>query len=598
MKKSLLLTLAVALVLVSLVGCGPKVDTKTLIVGSPEISGNFIPGFGNNAYDVWVRNLILGYSTYATTPAGEIVLNETVVKNLTTEVDDVGNKTYTFTIHDDLKWNNGNPITAADYVFYILWYASPQWVEAGASSTVGEGLIGYTPYYKGEVDRFKGVSLIDDHTFSVTIDANELPYFYETTYASFMPVPMDVWAPGATIDQNEDGVKIAGVDLKEATSKIASEERFAPTVTAGPYKFVSFENNAVTVEMNEHFKGTFDGKTPKLETIIIRSINQATDVDQVINGEIDMVTGVIEGEKIEKAKADKNTVAHWYARNGFGGFFMHCDFGPTAVKEVRHALAYLMDRDEIIKNVLGGYGSVTNGHYGLAQWMYEENKAAIDALPHFSRDIAKANELLDQTEWKFEADGVTPFDPSKANAEGTYIRHNAQGEKLIINHFGTEDNDVTDNVELQLKANAPLAGIEFTLTRGDFDALLSHYYYAYDLPEGERKYHSFNLASNFSVAYDPYYSFHSNYFGTWMNANQVNDPEIDRLTVAMRSLEPTQREEYAKLWLEFQKAYADYLPTIPLYSNQYYDIFSKHVKGMNTTPFADWSDIICDIYKE
>ncbi|NLW17930.1 MAG: ABC transporter substrate-binding protein, partial [Firmicutes bacterium] len=175
---------------------------------------------------------------------------------------------------------------------------------------------------------------------------------------------------------------------------------------------------------------------------------------------------------------------------------------------------------------------------------------------------------------------------------------NSKGEKLVINHFGTEDNTVTDNVELQLKANAPLAGIEFTLTRGDFDALLSHYYYAYELPEGERKYHTFNLASNFSVAYDPYYSFHSDWLGTWMNANQVNDPEIDRLTKAMRSLEPTQREEYSKLWLEFQKAYADYLPTIPLYSNQYYDIFSKHVKGMNTTPFADWSDIICDIYKE
>lgn len=598
MRKSLLLLLSVALVLVALVGCGPKVDTKTLIVGSPELSGNFIPGFGNNAYDVWVRNMILGHSTYATTPAGEIVLDETVVKNLTTEVDDAGNKTYTFTIHDDLKWNDGSPITAADYVFYILWYASPQWVEAGASSTVGEGLVGYRAYYSGQVDRFKGVKLIDDYTFSVTIDAAELPYFYETVYASFMPLPMAVWAPGATIDQNEDGAKIAGIDLKEATAAIAAGYRFAPTVSCGPFKFVSYENNAVTLVKNEHFKGTYDGKKPKLETVIIRSVNQATDVDQVINGEIDMVTGVIEGEKIEKAKADKNTVTHWYARNGFGGFFMHCDFGPTAVKEVRHALAYLMDRDEIIKNVLGGYGSVTNGHYGLAQWMYQENKAEIDALPHFSRDIAKANELLDQTEWRFEADGVTPFDPSKANAEGTYIRHNSKGEKLVINHFGTEDNTVTDNVELQLKANAPLAGIEFTLTRGDFDALLSHYYYAYELPEGERKYHTFNLASNFSVAYDPYYSFHSDWLGTWMNANQVNDPEIDRLTKAMRSLEPTQREEYSKLWLEFQKAYADYLPTIPLYSNQYYDIFSKHVKGMNTTPFADWSDIICDIYKE
>lgn len=598
MRKSLLLLLSLALVLGTLVGCA-KPEPQTLIVGSPELSGNFLPGFGNNAYDVWVRNLTLGHATYVTTPAGEIVLNETVVKDQTTELDEVGNKTYTITIHKDLKWNDGSPITAKDYVFYILWYASPQWVEAGASSTEGDALVGYSPYYDGEVDRFKGVDLIDDYTFSITIDAEELPYFYETSYASYMPMPMAVWAPGADIDVNDDGAKITGVDLTEATSAIASGERFSPTVTCGPYKFVSFENNAVTLVANKNFKGTYDNKKPQIETVIIRSINQSTDVDQVINGEIDMVTGVIEGEKIEKAKAaSETTVAHFYARNGFGGFFMHCDFGPTAVKEVRHALAYLMDRDEIIKNVLGGYGSVTNGNYGLAQWMYEDNKAAIDALPHFSRDTVKANELLDQTEWKFEADGKTPFDASKANAEGTYIRYNAQKEKLIINHFGTEDNDVTDNVELQLKANAPLAGIEFTLTRGDFDALLASYYYAYELPANERKYHTFNLASNFSVAYDPYYSYHSNYLGTWMNANQVNDPEMDRLTLAMRNLEPSQKDEYSKIWLEFQKHYADYLPTIPLYSNQYYDIYSKHLQGMNTTPFADWSDIICDITKK
>jgi peptide/nickel transport system substrate-binding protein len=83
-----------------------------------------------------------------------------------------------------------------------------------------------------------------------------------------------------------------------------------------------------------------------------------------------------------------------------------------------------------------------------------------------------------------------------------------------------------------------------------------------------------------------------------MNSNQVNDPEMDRLTVAMRSLEPTQKEEYSKIWLEFQKYYADYLPTVPLYSNQYFDIHSKYVHGMDTTPFADWTDIICNLYKK
>ncbi|KAF0197170.1 MAG: peptide/nickel transport system substrate-binding protein [Bacillota bacterium] len=593
---SLLLVLVLVL---SLAGCAektPAVET-TLVVGSSEISGNFLSGFGDSAYDVWVRELISGYETYSTTPTGEIVLNKTVVKNLKTEIDTVGNKTYTFDLHKDMKWNNGTVVTAKDYVFYILWYASPAWTEAGATSTVGEGLIGYQDYYEGEVDRFKGVKLINDYSFSVTIDAEELPYFFETNYASFIPAPMAVWAPGATLDINADGAKIAGLDLVKTASTVATTERFKPTVTSGPYKFVSFENSAVTVKINENFKGTFENKKPQLTYVVIKSINMTTDVDQVINGEIDLVTGVIEGEKIEKAKASKTTSVNYYARNGFGGVFMHCDFGATAIPEVRHALAYLMDRDEIISNVLGGYGSVTNGYYGLAQWMYTKNKAAIDAFPHFVRNIAKANELLNQTEWKFEADGKTSFDPAKANAAGTYLRYNAKKEKLVIKHFGTEDNTVTDNVEIQFKANTPLAGIDFTIARGDFDALLDNYYYAYELKPEERVYHSYNLATNFGATFDPYYSFHSDFLGTWQNANQVNDPELDALMIKMRSLEPTQVTEFSAAWLEFQKRWYEILPIIPLYSNQYYDVFGAGVKGVNTTPFSTWAAIICDISK-
>lgn len=602
MKRLSLLLLVLVMVL-SLTACGekapPVVEVKetTLVVGTPEISGNFVSGFGNSAYDVMVRNMINGYETYSVTPAGEIVLNPTAVKNLTTALDADGNKTYTFEIHSDLKWNDGSTVTAKDYVGYILWYASPAWVKAGATSTVGDGLLGYTDYYKGTVDRFKGVNLIDNYKFSVTIDAAELPYFWETTYASFIPLPMAVWAPKATININEDGAKLEGIDMEVQASAVANTIRFKPIITAGPYKFVSFENGAVTVKINEHFKGTFEGKKPQLTYVVLRSVNQTTDVDQVINGEIDLVTGVIEGEKIEKAKASKTTKVNYYARNGFGGVFMHCDFGPTAIPEVRHALAYLMDRDEIIANVLGGYGSVTNGYYGLAQWMYLQNKAAVDAFPHFARNIAKANELLNTTEWKFEADGKTPFDPTKANAEGTYLRHNAKGEKLAIKHFGTEDNIVTDNVEIQFKANTPLAGIDFSITIGDFDALLNNYYYAYELPAGERQYHSFNLATNFGVAFDPYYSFHSDYLGTWMNANQVNDPEIDELTLKMRKLDPTQKAEFSAAWLEFQKRWYELLPIIPLYSNEYYDVYNANVKGLNTTPFVNFSAIICDISK-
>lgn len=600
MKKLLVLVLATVLVAASLAGCtsGGGKASGTLIVGTPAISGDFIDGFGNSSYDRFVKVLTNGYNaTYAVTPEGEYVLNETVVKDLQTSVDGAGNKTYTFEIHNDLKWNNGDTITAEDYVFTVLWYASPYWVAAGAGTSAGQGLIGYNAYNKDDVDRFAGVKLIDEFKFSLTIDAEELPYFYEVTYVTFGPIYKAGWASASEIDSNADGAKIVSTDplttMNMYAQRVGQTERFAPTVTAGPYKFVSFENNAVTLKINEHFKGNYEGKTPKLDTIIIRYINQTTDVDQCINGEVDAVTGVIEGAKIEKAMTADTTDVNYYPRNGFGGIFIHTDYAPVSEPNVRHALAFLMDRNEIIQHVLGGYGSVTNGHYGLAQWMYQEKKAEIDALPNFVLNISKANELLDATEWKFEADGKTAFTPT-----GTNFRHNSKGERLIIEHLGTEDNEVTDAIEAQLMANTPGAGIDWRVTRSDFAQLLDHYYNGHS-KGADRKYHTFNLATGFTAAFDPYYSFHSDYLDIpRYNNEKVNDPELDELIIRMRSLDPTQTTEYANIWVEYQIRWNQLLPVIPLYSNQYYDVFRKEVKGFATTPFLTWAEIICDITKE
>ncbi|MDD4079108.1 MAG: ABC transporter substrate-binding protein [Eubacteriales bacterium] len=604
MKRLLVLVLATALVAVSLVGCTPGGSASgTLIVGCPPISGDFIYGFGNSSYDKWVKDLTGGYmSTYDVTPEGAIVLNNTVVKKLDVVKDDAGNKIYTFELNKDLKWNDGSAITAKDYVFTILWEASPAWVAAGASASTGDGLLGYKAYFDGETTTFAGVHLIDDYKFSVTIDAEMLPYFFETSYASTRPLPMTSWSPDAKIESSDAGSTLTS-DNEEWTldfdcKRVAQIERFAPTVSCGPYNFVSFENNAVTLKVNPEFKGDMNGKKPQLEYIIVRYINSKTDVDQVINGSVDAVTGVIEGEKIEKAlNDDPNTKVTYYPRNGYGGVFIHCDFSPTDNPNVRHALAYLMDRQEIIKNVLGGYGSVVNGQYGLAQWMYEDNKAEIDALPNFVLNHDKANELLDETEWKFEADGKTPFDASKATADSNYFRHNAKGEVLAINHLGTEENDVTDNVEIQWKANCPYAGIKFSLTRSDFAKLLDHYYEGFTMGE-EREFNTFNLATGFTAIFDPYYDYHSDFYHVlYMQTEQVKDDQLDEIIIRMRSLEPTQVEEYSAAWLEYQQRWNQLLPVIPLYSNQYYDIYSGKVEGFETTPFLSWAEMICEISK-
>jgi hypothetical protein len=54
-----------------------------LIVGTPEMNGNYIEGFGNNAYDAYVKDLIWAGATYEGNEKDELTLNKSVVKKVT-----------------------------------------------------------------------------------------------------------------------------------------------------------------------------------------------------------------------------------------------------------------------------------------------------------------------------------------------------------------------------------------------------------------------------------------------------------------------------------------------------------------------------------
>ena len=613
MKKFLAALLALTL----LMGCAaslaedaaeavamPEDSTKenTLIVGSPTLNGDFIDDFGNSAYDNWVKTMLMEYNgTVEVANNGELVVNPMVVASSETAVDEAGNKTYTWKICDDLKWSDGSAITASDYVAYILWKASPEWLTAGASSSVGYGLLGYNDYLEGKTDTFAGAKVIDDTTFSVTIDANELPYYWEIAYAQVAPIPIKVWAPELTIVSGDEGSKFEQdrETVLAAMNRVAQTERFAPTIGCGPFTFVSFENGNVTLKANDYFKGDLDGKKPQLKYVVIQEVPSDTDVAMVISRDVDLVPGNVEGSKIEAAKASDTTSLHSYLRYGYGMISIICNWGPTADPNVRWALGYLIDRNEVLDYCLGGYGGIVHGLYGYAEWAYQEVGDELEELlTPFSLNVEKANELLDQTEWKYEADGVTPFDASKANADGTYMRYNDKGEKLVIRHMGTAGLETTDAIEISYKANAPLAGVDFQVTKSDFNALLNNYYYSYELSEDEKLYSTFNMGNTFGNPNDPYTaSWHSDKCGTWENACQLSDPELDELIMKLRSTEPGDEEAFLDTWLKFQVRWQQLLPQIPLYSNEYFDIFDYSVKGMNTSPFHEFSAEICNIYK-
>ena len=146
MKRFLSILLALMLCMSCVAYAEPTANISpenVFIVGTPEMNGEFIDGFGGSSYDDSIRTMVHGYyATIELTSAGEYVTNPVAVEDVAIEADDSGNKWYTYKLCEDLKWSNGSAITAKDYVGALLWKASPTWFDLGATSTVGLGLLG------------------------------------------------------------------------------------------------------------------------------------------------------------------------------------------------------------------------------------------------------------------------------------------------------------------------------------------------------------------------------------------------------------------------------------------------------------------------
>ena len=208
--------------------------STTLVVGAPGLAGSFLPGFADEVGDVWAHSLLHGYETYAVTPAGKFVLNSTVVRDLFVVSEVEGHKTYTFVIHDDLKWSNGSSVTARDYVLALLWQASPHWKQAGGQSRLGEGLLGYQAYHGGQTPVFAGVKLMGTYRFSLTIDSRNLPYYWEQALVRLQPLPADIWGRTVGLESGNDGSKLVASDLASIAARLSTAYRRSPSIVSGP----------------------------------------------------------------------------------------------------------------------------------------------------------------------------------------------------------------------------------------------------------------------------------------------------------------------------------------------------------------------------
>lgn len=571
---------------------------KDLVVDTQEFSGDFFNGsFSNSAYDTQVINLTSATGTVSQDGNGKFFINKGIVtdEKLDRTTDEDGNTVITWHLRKDLKWSDGQPIKAQDYVFATLLNYSPAWTEAGAQVAVETSLVGAEAYNSGKSDALKGMKVVDDYTFSLTIDKDELPYFFEMALFSAGAVPMHELAPNATLVQTDAGVKVDG-DLKAIAEhvKTTQVDSKKPTVTYGKYNFDQVSDSEVVLKLNPNYVGNYEGVKPTIETITLKANkNSELAVQRLQKGEVDFVPQLTDASQIKAAVEDtKNIGTINYNRNGYGYLGMANEFGPTADVNVRHAIGHLVNRNQLITDVLSGTGVVINGQYSNAQWMAKEKESELNSkLNKYEYSVEKANEALDQSDYKYESDGKTPFDASKASAD--YLRYNSKKEVLEIKHLGTDNNAVTTSLETNLLVDAPKVGMKYSIVKTDFPTLQKEMNLV-TTNSSSAQYHLYNLASNFVGAIvDPYNSEHSKNLGTRANPWRVNDKEIDRLSEEMRKTESTDTEGFANKWLAYQVRFNEILPILPLYSNTYYDAYSlEKVETDPSTAIRNWSTLV------
>ena len=608
----------------------------TLVVGNTtEMSGNFFSEmFGNSTADLDVRELLHGYNLMMWEgDQGAYDVNPTVVRNLLTQDDAQGNRTYTVTLWPDLAYSDGTVITAADYAFSMLLSLAPEMEAIGAQTVYSDYVMGSDAYRTGESSVLSGMRILDDTTLLIQVKEEYAPYFYEMGLLNYRPYPIAVIAPGCEVVDHGRGVQIENIDkkIKEPlfTAELLQETMLHPgtgylthpSVVSGAYTLDGYDEqtHTATFSINPYFKGDAMGRKPEIEKLIYRHVAPEHMIEALDSGEVDLLNKCTVSDVIDQGLALTKTgdfASVSYPRSGYSFVSFSCERPVTGSELVRKAIAHCMDKQTLVESYVGDYGIPVDGYYGIGQWVYplvtgaqkppvtapdadateaerrayDEEIAAwnalnLDQVKVYAFDTQEAVRLLESDGWTLNRAGEA-FDPAVDDVRCK----EADGELLMLELalIYPEGNAIADALEETFLSHLAQVGVAVTAEPMPMGQLLDVYYRI--VP---RECDMIYLASNFATVFDPSYTFSPEdaYQGISNNTGIV-DEALYQSTVDLRMTEPGDVLTYCRKWVSFQERWAEVLPSIPVYSNVYYDFYTDRLQDYQITSGLTWSEAI------
>ncbi len=569
MKHSVrILTMLVALLLMlaPAVSMGEAAQQEAeLVVGSTTaLTGEFyLSLWGENMVDRDVRRLIHGYHTVTGLEKADKHLNADVLSGMTVDNDKAGNKVYTLTLKDGLAFSDGMKVTAKDYVLTLLLTYHPLMRELGATVEPMRAIVGGELFQDGKSEAIEGVRLVDEKTFSITLNKRALPDYNELRYVDLFPTPLHSLFPNLDIVDTGKGVQFSEpiqVDMLKSRLNGENGYRSHPNVVSGPYKLAAFDGAMAQFIRNEHYTGI----KPAIKRVRLVHVSNDRLADALKNGEIHLATKISSAMVLNQLKDAKGLLSVSYPRQGLA--YLAFNFDRKAMKDpnVRKAIACSMDREAVIQDFLGGNGVAVDGYYGMGQWMAQHyQKAGKNLIKGYVFDLKKAADL-------FKRAGYGQANPLKLT--------------LLI----SENNMAADAVAEKLGAALTELGVELIVERKPWNEVLREYY-----QQRERDFDMVFMASNFNPYFDPALQFsgEKELIGS-LNFTGIENKALQNAAKAMRSTPSQEPDVYYERWIAFQQEFVKSLPLIPLYSNNYTDVYSEKLTGYHVAMYLSWADAI------
>lgn len=128
-------------------------------------------------------------------------------------IDDTGT-VYTFTLRDNVTFHNGDKVTAHDFKWSIERAASPS-LASHLADTYLNDIIGASDYIEGNVASIEGVTVIDDKTLQIAIDAPKAYFLAKLSYPTAYVLHRDAVESGGRNWWVSNAVGTGPFELKE-----------------------------------------------------------------------------------------------------------------------------------------------------------------------------------------------------------------------------------------------------------------------------------------------------------------------------------------------------------------------------------------------